>query len=257
LAGSVPEAQAAFRSLDDVQARGGFVNVGEILVWRVLTQVIAGDLAGAAALAEELDTFAARSTPHTKGHALGAWALVLASKGDWDAVREVARDVQRVVTTNPTLPFCLIPATATAVAAIGDCLEGRTLGREVSALVERIVPKLPTQRAGILLLPRVMSGEKGFGPDVDKAYSDGLWWARNFMDPFKLDPPIALVMQRRWADLSAHLARMDRIDSPLASAVAAAIREEIAGARSGPSPTHAALRALGYDGVSELLRFRV
>jgi hypothetical protein len=54
------------------------------------------------------------------------------------------------------------------------------------------------------------------------------------------------------------LARLDESaggGGRLAGAAAAAIREEVAAARGSP-PTHDQLHALGYAGISELLRFR-
>jgi hypothetical protein len=39
-------------------------------------------------------------------------------------------------------------------------------------------------------------------------------------------------------------------------AFAEALREEMAAAEGGPRPSHQHLRALGYNGLSELLSFR-
>jgi class 3 adenylate cyclase len=60
-------------------------------------------------------------------------------------------------------------------------------------------------------------------------------------------------------NLGPSLARLDLFSeggSRLAGAVAAAIREEEAAAKGGPSPAHDQLKALGCAGLSELLRFR-
>src|SRR5205823_2939405 len=70
-AGQLTDAEATFRQIDEISAQGGYVNVGEILLWRALVLVAAGDLARAEAVARELEAFAATSTPHTRGHAFG------------------------------------------------------------------------------------------------------------------------------------------------------------------------------------------
>jgi hypothetical protein len=66
-------------------------------------------------------------------------------------------------------------------------------------------------------------------------------------------------MLGRWDELGPSLARLDEFErggGRLAGAAAAAIREEEAAATGGPPPTHDHLQALGYAGISELLRFR-
>ena len=68
------------------------------------------------------------------------------------------------------------------------------------------------------------------------------------------------IVRARWEEAERELPRMDRLGekgAAFASALATAIREEIASARGGSKPQHAALRKLGYNGVSELLSYRV
>jgi hypothetical protein len=72
-------------------------------------------------------------------------------------------------------------------------------------------------------------------------------------------PAIALTMMELWSELGPSLARLDEFAAgggELAGAAAAAIREEEEAAGGGPAPTHDRLRALGYAGISELIRFR-
>jgi hypothetical protein len=256
LAAAVRDAEPTYRLIDEVRERGGFVNVGEVLMWRALSRVIAGDLAGASALARDLDDVAERSTLHTKGHALGVWATVLVARGDWDAVREVAHEVKRIVTENPAATWCVIPGFAIAGAAKADLLDGRSFARDTVTLAAQIMPSLSSSRASILMLVRAMVGEDAFGPEERRAYSDPVWWYRNWVDPLALEPMIACVVQRRWNELGPYLARLDAVESPLAVAFTAAVREELAEADGGTVPVHSALRELGYGGYSELLRFR-
>jgi len=66
-------------------------------------------------------------------------------------------------------------------------------------------------------------------------------------------------MLERWDELGTSLALLDEFagaGSRLTGATAAAIREEAAAARGGPPPAHDQLHAFGYEGISELLRFR-
>jgi hypothetical protein len=69
----------------------------------------------------------------------------------------------------------------------------------------------------------------------------------------------ALAVIGEWDRVRRRLPALDRLASGsnrLAGALAAALREELA-ARDGGSPArHAALREMGYLGVSEMLRFR-
>jgi class 3 adenylate cyclase len=257
-AGELADADATFRRIDDIAAQGGFVNVGEILLWRSLMYVAAGDLARAEASARELDAFAATSTAHTRGHALGVWGIILAAKGDWAAARETARTVEQLVTSNSTLPFCLVPAAATAAGAAADLLAGRPAPHDVEAFVERMLPGQPTTRAATLLITRVMAKAPAFGPDLTVAYASKLWWERDVCDPLAFNRAIALVIAGRHTEASEHIPEIDRFaknGSRVAAAFAAAIREELAPS-PGTAAAHAALRELGYDGYSDLLRFR-
>jgi hypothetical protein len=75
-------------------------------------------------------------------------------------------------------------------------------------------------------------------------------------DTIHLMPAVSAVMLERWDMLGAPLARMEYCaarGSRLAAAALEAIAEEQNG--SGDS-RHEQLRALGYNGISELLRIR-
>ena len=69
---------------------------------------------------------------------------------------------------------------------------------------------------------------------------------------------MALVIQERWGEVEPFLRRLDLAGargSALATAVATAARDEVAGGRSRKT-SHRELRALGYVGLSETLAFR-
>jgi hypothetical protein len=112
-----------------------------------------------------------------------------------------------------------------------------------------------------VMVPKVMAGEKGALAEGLRAYAPDLrlWDRARAWDASDLMPAIALTMMERCAELGPSLARLDEFAAgggELAGAAAAAIREEEAAASGGPPPTHAQLEALGYAGISELLRFR-
>jgi hypothetical protein len=107
-----------------------------------------------------------------------------------------------------------------------------------------------------------MAGAAGSEDDARRAYAPetGLWNRESVWDVAGMNLAIAQVVRERWQEAERELPRMDRLGekgAALASALAAGIREEIAGARGGPKPKHEALRKLGYNGVSELLSYRV
>jgi len=86
-----------------------------------------------------------------------------------------------------------------------------------------------------------------------------LWDRYRVWDPADLMVAIGMTMLERWEDLRPVLTRLDELagyGARLGGAVAEAIREEERAAAGGPAPRHDALRALGYLGISELLRFR-
>jgi hypothetical protein len=71
---------------------------------------------------------------------------------------------------------------------------------------------------------------------------------------------VANAMRGSWSEVDRLLPQLDAMakrGATLASAMAAALREEREAARGGPKPTHTALRSLGYLGLSELLSYRV
>ena len=86
-----------------------------------------------------------------------------------------------------------------------------------------------------------------------------LWDRYRVWDPADLMVAIAMTMLERWEELRPVLTRLDELaghGARLGGGVAEAIREEERAAAGGPAPRHDRLRALGYHGISQLLRFR-
>lgn len=259
MSGDAARAEATFRRMEELVAEGGDANRAEALMWWAQARLFRGDLAGAAENADQLVELARTASVHTKGHALAVSGAVLAARGDWEGVRRTAQEVERLVTANPTLGFCLMPASVTAGGAVAARLAGGPYPEGTERLVRRMVPEQTSVWASLLVVPRVMSGLPAFGTDLDHAYTTGPLWSRNLADPLAINPAIARVIAGRWDEVEADLRRLDdraAAGSVLAAALAAAIREELAAAHGGPAPLHTELHELGYHGVSEMLRFR-
>ena len=124
-----------------------------------------------------------------------------------------------------------------------------------------MVPESMLIQAGTLMVPRIMAGDRAALAAGLDAYAPGLrlWDRQRAWDFSDLMPAIALTMLERWAELGPSLARLDAFalgGSRLAGATAAAIREEKGAAAAGSLPAHDQLRSLGYEGISELVRYR-
>ena len=258
-AGNADGAEPVYERVDALVAGGATANVTEILSFKPLLSYARADLARLEDDTKAVDLFARTSNAHTKGHALGAWALLLSARGEWERLRETANETKELVEADPGAAFCLIPATTIALATVADLLAGKQYTDDVDRLIERMTPAQPTVWAALLALPRVMSGRPAFGPDLERAYATKGTWHRDIWDPLGVKPVIARVIAERWDELPPALSRLDALaanGATLAAALAAAVREEIAAASGGAVPRHAELRGLGLVGLSELLRFR-
>ena len=240
---------------------GAAINEPEALVWYALAAFNAGDLSLADALADRLLEEAPRRSAHTRQHAYALKSLLLLGHGAWDDLTAMARELERLVEANPDTGFCLLGAAGGGYGAVADIVAGRPLPDGLDAFIARVEAESMLIRASSVLLPKVMAGELSAYVDGIAAYAPGLrlWDRQRAWDISDLMPAIALTMMERWDDLGPTLTRLDDVTGGggrLAGAVAAAIREEVASAAGGPPPTHDQLRALGYAGISELLRFR-
>jgi class 3 adenylate cyclase/tetratricopeptide (TPR) repeat protein len=245
---------------DRLLPAGAVINEPEALLWAAVAAVHAGALDDADAFADRLIEIAPRRSVHTQHHGFPIKALVHLVRGEWDGVTEQGEALARLVDAHPDASFCLVGGAGCAYAAMADLLAGRPPER-LDELVARTLAESPLVQASTLMVPRVMEGDptaldeglKAYGPDLE------VWDRARSWDVCDLMPALAMTMLERWDELGPTLERLDRFaegGSRLAGATAAAIREEIAAADGGPPPVHEALRAQGYLGVSELLRFR-
>lgn len=261
-AGKISDAVALFETVfDRLLPAGGYANMPEAFTWYGLAAFTAGDLSRADALADELLVDSVRRSVHTRSHAYALKAMALFGRGDWSGVLEVTNDLQRLADENPDASFCLLSAGAVGYHAAGQLLTGGPLPSNMDEHVKRHVDDSERVQAAAVLLPKVMAGDAEALTKGLSGYEPGLrlWDRYRNWDVADLMPAIALTMLERWDELPQTLRRLDAFatgGARLAEAVAAAIREEKAAADGGPPPAHQQLRALGYLGISELLRFR-
>ncbi|MGH2473468.1 MAG: hypothetical protein ACRDG6_13955 [Candidatus Limnocylindria bacterium] len=260
--GDCGQAVDLFYLVHELTRQGAELNEPEALMWHALALFHAGELGRAEATADRLLEVSVTKSAHTRQHAVGTKALVRFARGDWTGVAALAAELRSIVEQNPDATFCLVGANLAGYGGIAELIRGHALPADLVPLTERMIPIAHATRAAALLLPTIMSGAAGSEDEARRAYAPEtrLWDRESIWDIAGMNLAIAQVVRGRWGEAERELARMDRLGekgAAFASALAAAIREEIATARGGPRPQHGALRKLGYNGVSELLSYRV
>ena len=239
---------AAGASVDEASALHDETNVAFAL----------GEIGRASESADrQLATLAGRG-PHLRTHALNMKALVLSAAGDWAGVTALAREVAKVVDGNPGTAFCVAAANTAAYGAVAQVLGGRPEeAQPLLALIDRVLsPGDVGSRAAAQVLPFAVLGRaqealRAIGAARLVSGTLGRW-------PLDVSAAVALVILERWDELEEKLEALRplRERSPYVAALLDAVEEERGAAAGGPAPRHEALRALGYIGRSQLLRFR-
>lgn len=258
VARSLELSQAVFERL--VPA-GAIINEPEALLWYAMAALHSGDHPRADDLADRLLTESTRRSAHTRQHAYGLKAFIQLVHGDFEEVSVTRRDLGDLIDARPDAAFCLIGAAGMAYGAIADAVAGRPVPDDLDRVVARLVPGSSAIQTSAVMVPKVMAGDEGALHEGLRGYEPGLrlWDRQRFWDISDLMPSVALTMLQRWDELAPRLERLDafaRGGSSLAAAVAEAIREEAAASRGESPATHAELTALGYAGLTQLLRFR-
>ena len=241
---------------------GAVINEPEALMWRSNAYFHAGDLVRADADADRLLEIGRSMSPHTRQHGIGTKARILAARGDWQGVIAYANALRTIVRENPDASFCLIGANLAGYAAIGEIMTGKSLPDDLDAFAARLLPDATATRAAALLVPLVMAGRPVSEDEARRAYAPEtvIWDREAVWDLNETNFAVANAMRGSWSEVDRLLPQLDAMakrGATLASAMAAALREEREAARGGPNPTHTALRSLGYLGLSELLSYRV
>ncbi len=241
---------------------GAVLNEPEALMWRSNAYFHAGDLGRADADADRLLEIGRSMSPHTRQHGLGTKARILAARGDWRGVIGYGNALRTLVRENPDASFCLVGANLAGYAAIGEIMTGQSVPDDLDALAARLLPDATATRAAALLVPLVMAGRPVSEDEARRAYAPEtvIWDRQAVWDLNETHFAVANAMRGRWSEVERLLPQLDAMaerGATLASAMAAALREEQEAARGGPKPTHHALRSLGYLGISELLSYRL
>lgn len=261
-AGRVGDAVSLYETVfERLIPAGALINEPEALAWYGLAAFTAGDLPRAEALAERLLADSVRRSAHTRQHAYALTAMIRFGRGDWDGLDSTRLELRSLADANPDASFCLLGAAAIGYQWAADVLDGRPLPPDIDAQAARMVDESELVQAASVMLPKVMTGDRVALAAGLRGYESGLrlWDRYRAWDVADLIPAIALTISRRWDELGPTLARLDEFahgGARLAGAAAHAVREEQAAAAGGPPPDHEQLRALGYAGISELLRFR-
>jgi hypothetical protein len=240
---------------------GGNLDEPEYLGYRAIAELLLGHIDRSQEFSERFMALSGGLGPHLRTHALFGPALVAIARADWPGAIASALEVERIIQENADTSFCTRGACAVAYGATASAMRGdRASAERLIALIERILPKPSPVRANALALPYAM-----FGRAIDPRESlppvgaPTRPWHRQQSDPALLHVAIGLVVLERWDELDMVLRQIDSFvagGSPIADAMGQAIREELAAARGGAPPRHAALRRLGFGGISELLSYR-
>ena len=209
-----------------------------------------GDLARLDETTLEYERAVASAGPHVQQHPRRGRALAAVARGDWLATRAIAQEVAQSMDGHPETAFCVAAGNAlsfgaSAAVMSGDLVEARDLvarAKKLAALPNVGETWLATAYSGL--------GQRGDVMRIDDASPATV---------FLLWLPVALTQLGEWDRVQRRLPLLDRRAAGgdrYSGGIAAAIREELAARDGGPAPTHAALREIGYVGISELLSFR-
>jgi hypothetical protein len=230
-----------------------------MLTWRARTAIDRGQLAQAGELAARLSDLARHRSAHTRSHSLGLDGTLAFVRGDRMATAHAADALRQLMAANRGAAWCLVGAAAIAAAATQEIIDGHAPPADLDDLLGRMMPNSPSVQSKIGLVPKALRGHG----DLDRArraHEVGtVLWDQDTWDIAGLNEVVALVILGRWTELDPALARLRTFAATggqLAAAVAEAAEEERATAAGGPRPTHAALRAIGANGYSELLGAR-
>ena len=254
--GDFAAARRSYERFDSLATPGGTTD--RQLEFRAILALNIGHLQEAKDLAARYLAISAVRGPHLRTHAYREQCHVLLAQGNWQGLRMLAADTERLVSEHPETAFCYAVSTALAFAATASAIEGEDF--EARGLLSRAEVPLqaePLERESVLLLA---SGAVGRSDKVDELrrmtrqrYAAPLWY-------FNRMEAVVLTMLERWDEVDEVLPGLERVaakgDSRYVPALVAAIREEVRAARGGPAASHRMLKELGYAGWSQLLSYR-
>lgn len=179
-------------------------------------------------------------------------------RGDWQGLLSLAEESEAMLAAHPDDAFCLVGASAIGYGGAARLVSGVELPNDLAKDAAKMVEGSTLIQASSILLPEAMLGDAAAVERGMAAYAPGLrlFDRADVSDVLHLVPALAAVMTERWQALEPHTAWMEYC-ATRGSQLAAALLEAIAEERAGdPSPRHEKLKALGYLGISQLLRIR-
>jgi hypothetical protein len=182
----------------------------------------------------------------------------MTGRGDWPGLLALTDEFESMLAAHPDEAFCLIGASAIGFGGAARLVSGIALPNDLAKDAARMVEASDLIQASSIMLPEAMLGDVAAVDRGAAAYASGLrlFDRADVSDVLHLVPTLAAVMTERWEMLDAPIAWMEHC-AARGSRLAAALLEALAEERAGdPLPRHEQLRALGYNGISELLRIR-
>jgi hypothetical protein len=215
----------------------------EHLRGRALLAFRGGDLAKLEEVSKDLVAMSRRMGPHLRSHADLYAAQAAVARADWAEVIRLAAETDRVMRSSPATAFCSSAGTVLAYGAVAEARRGHP--EETRSLAQRIRATTSEEQGvrDLIAFALVLLGDP-----IDAELLAG---------PTGAVTAVAARSHERALAIAGDLATQARGGARFWAALAEAIREEVTRDRGGPEPKHAALRAIGYVGWSELLGARV
>ena len=210
-----------------------------------------GDGASLERVASELVAMSRRMGPHLRTHADVYAAHLAVAQGDWDTVRAMGVETDRLMRSSPGTAFCSSAGTILAFGAIAHARSG--LANEARALAQGIADTTYIKYDAwvsddLVAFALVLAGQPPRGTSGTSPTPYPL--------PFAAVAAVVSKDHDRTLAIANDLEKRSHGGARFFAALAEAMREEVARDRGGAVPTHAALREIGYVGWSELLSAR-
>ncbi len=235
-------AVAVLDEIDKLPVETNELDRMEHLRGRALLAYRRGDLAGLEKASQQLVLMSRRMGPHLRSHADVYAAQTAVARGDWMTVARLGAEMDRTMRSSPQTAFCSSAGVILAYGAVAHARAGRF--DEARALADRIRSTTSEQQGirDLVAFALVFTG----------ATTDGELPA----GPTGAVTALAARAYDRALGIAEELDALAGRGAHFWSALAEAIREEVAHDRGGAPPRHGRLREIGYIGWGELVGAR-
>jgi class 3 adenylate cyclase len=244
----IASALAVFDQMEALPGATSELDRMEYLRGRALIALRRGSLPELASVAERLWAASRQAGPHLRTHAEVYASQLAFARGEWENVARLAADTDQLIRSSPATVFCVSAGIMLANGAVvharaGRAEEARALIRQIDAIAyERVVP------AALTAMGLAFTGD---GVPIDAT-------PQNVTSrlPFLAAAAVATRQHDEALAIADALEADARGGARFYSALAQAVREEVAHDRGGAAPTHALLKEIGYVGWSDVLAAR-